>query len=318
MRCITGGDPNGIGLETLFKCFAQHPDKFSDCILVAGADLVKEYSDRVGLSVPLNIISCDDGIKPRPSLLNVLDTGMSVDIEFGKVSPISGKVSFEYVMKAVSLMKEKQVQAVVTLPICKESWYNAGIEFPGHTEVFGHHFGKDFSMIMYSERFSVCLVTIHEPLSGVSSLITRENVERAVKNALSFGRKIYRGNLRVGVCAFNPHGGEGGYMGDEEKEIKAALSTFDAPELEKNIQVPDTAFYKVMQGDFNMMVCMYHDQGLIPFKMIGFDSGVNVTYGIDGVRTSPDHGTAFDIAGKGIADPASLRKALDISSLLIG
>jgi 4-hydroxythreonine-4-phosphate dehydrogenase len=172
-------------------------------------------------------------------------------------------------------------------------------------------------MILYSPFFSVSLVTIHEPLNKVSRMLNTNNIYRTIKNTIEFSEKVYGESSKIAVCSFNPHGGEGGYLGKEEELIREAIDKIDCRYLSKDIYAADTLFYKVARKEFNAVVCMYHDQGLIPFKMNNFETGVNITYGIDIIRTSPDHGTAFDITGRGEASILSFVNAYNVASSLV-
>ncbi|MFA5478727.1 MAG: 4-hydroxythreonine-4-phosphate dehydrogenase PdxA [Candidatus Muiribacteriota bacterium] len=295
---VTSGDLNGIGLEILSKAFSADKSLFENFCLIGNKKSILEYCEKSGIDKSfLNNSNFSSGI-------DIIDCSDYSEVEFGKITSDSGKSSFEAVLKSIELIKNKVIKGVVTLPICKESWYKAGINYRGHSEVFGDFStGGKYTMIMYGDFFSVGLVTVHEPVKNISSMLTENELELAINNCLSFGRKIYGDKFRLALCSLNPHCGEGGYIGNEEYILKKVIEKFSAEKsLDKNIHASDTLFYRIyVKKEFDMALCMYHDQGLTPFKMVNFDSGVNVTWGTDFIRTSPDHGVGFDIAGKNLA-----------------
>jgi len=312
---ITPGDVNGIGPELFFKSYRKYKELFERTVLVGSKEVFENYTKLFSIEEDINYIKdIDDLLEWK---INILDVLKPYDIETGKITKEAGLFSYKAVEKAIELYKESKADAIITLPICKESWYKAGIRFPGHTEVFASSgYGKEFSMIMYSPKFSVILVSIHESIKDVPSLITKEAVAKTVRHALEFGDQVYGDDLSMAVCSLNPHGGEGGNIGEEEKHIIDALKSFYDNRVPKIPLAADTLFYHVAKKRYNMVVCMYHDQGLIPFKMNNFDDGVNVTWGTGIKRTSPDHGTAFDIAGKGVADTGSFVAAIRLAKKL--
>jgi 4-hydroxythreonine-4-phosphate dehydrogenase len=215
-------------------------------------------------------------------------------------------------------MKGK-VAGIVTAPICKEAIHRAGWHFQGHTEYLAHLTGaRQYAMMLTGRGLSVVLVTIHMGLAGVSRCLSRASVLRALRLAHGACRKLGVRTPRIGVCAFNPHAGEAGAFGTEEKRVIApAIRAAMAQGIAAEGPFPaDTLFVGPHRKRFDIIVAMYHDQGLIPLKMLAFDVGVNITLGLPIVRTSPDHGTAFDIAGKGIADPRSMIEAIRLASRL--
>jgi 4-hydroxythreonine-4-phosphate dehydrogenase len=205
------------------------------------------------------------------------------------------------------------LDAMVTAPICKEGFHKAGIDVPGHTEMLADLTGtKRFAMMLFGGPLRVVLVTRHLPIKDVSKHLTRRRVLEAISIAGEALPWMGWKKPSIGVCGLNPHAGDGGEIGREEIAV-IAPAIRDARALGFNAIGPvpaDAIFHKAFKGEFGAVVAMYHDQGLGPMKMIAFDSGVNITLGLPIVRTSPDHGTAFDIAGKGIANPASMIQAL--------
>lgn len=212
-------------------------------------------------------------------------------------------------------------QAVVTGPVSKNALHAIGYEFPGQTEFFAARAGvDDFAMCLTGGRLTVALVTVHVPVRDVPGLLSQSEIVRVGRLLAGFLKKTGRPNPRIAVAGLNPHAGEGGDIGREEIDIiapavaelhSAGTGCFSGP------HPPDTIFHRAIAGDFDGVLCMYHDQGLIPLKLHAFDTGVNVTLGLPFVRTSPDHGTAFDIAGKGIAKPDSMIAAIRLATTLL-
>ncbi len=229
----------------------------------------------------------------------------------------AGHACISYLESAVHDALEKKIDAIVTAPISKSALQKAGYSWPGHTEFFAERTNtKKFVMMMASPKLKVTLATIHVPLKEVSKLLTEEKIIDTVKITYDSLQKWWRiRSPRVAVCGLNPHAGEQGVLGDEE--IKIITPAIQKLSLEgytvEGPLVPDAVFYQAYEGKFDAVVCMYHDQGLIPFKMLHFRDGVNVTLGLPIIRTSPDHGTGFDIVGKEIANPSSMKEAIRLA-----
>jgi len=233
----------------------------------------------------------------------------------GKPTDDSARAALEAMEEAASRLVSGEIQAVVTGPVCKHALHRVGFEFPGQTEFFAARAGiKNFAMCLTGGALTVGLVTAHVPLSRVASLLSAEEIVRVGRLLCDF--LILKGvkNPRIAVAGLNPHAGEQGDMGREEIELiapavaqLAALGDFDGP------LPPDTVFHRAVQGDFDAVLCMYHDQGLIPLKLHAFHEGVNVTVGLPFIRTSPDHGTAFHLAGRGMARSESMQHAIRLA-----
>lgn len=218
---------------------------------------------------------------------------------------------------AVDALKHDRAAAVVTGPVCKEALQSQGFRFPGQTEYFAHAFGvEDFGMLLTGDTLTVALATIHEPIARVPELLTSSGIEKTGRLTASFLTRRGIARPRIAVAGLNPHAGEHGAFGDEESRIiqpaidrlnASGCATFSGP------AVPDAVFRDAARGEFDGVIAMYHDQGLIPLKLLDFDNAVNVTLGLPKPRTSPDHGTAFAIAGKGIADPSSMISAIRLA-----
>lgn len=235
----------------------------------------------------------------------------------GKPDDRSAAAALAALDAAVSALREGRADAVVTGPVCKEALMNLGFSFPGQTEFFADAFGvTDYAMLLTGATLTVGLVTIHEPMAAVPGLLTEERIVRCGLLTADFLRCRGRLEPRIAVAGFNPHAGENGAFGDEEARViapavkrlkNAGKGLFEGP------CVPDAVFREAARGGFDAVIAMYHDQGLIPLKLLDFDTAVNVTLGLPKPRVSPDHGTAFGIAGKGVADPSSMIAAIRLA-----
>lgn len=236
----------------------------------------------------------------------------------GFPDPRSAAAALDSLEASVRILKsDPDAVAVVTAPVSKASLQNSGFPFPGQTEFFSERFGIErFAMCLSGQKLSVGLATIHIPLSSVSSSLSVEGIVSTGRLLADFARRRFRREPRIAVAGLNPHASEGGRFGDEEARIIApaieALNR-EIPGVFSGPHVPDAVFRQAAEGQFDAVLAMYHDQGLIPLKLLDFDTGVNVTLGLPKPRTSPDHGTAFDIAGKGIARPDSMIHAIRLA-----
>jgi 4-hydroxythreonine-4-phosphate dehydrogenase len=232
---------------------------------------------------------------------------------FGTISAEAGRAAYESLITGIDLCLAGQLCGLVTAPIHKEALHAAGVVEPGHTEILAERTGAaEFGMMLANDVLRVMLVSIHVSLRDAIAAVTREAVERAIRLAAEGARAFGIRNPRIGVAGLNPHAGEGGLFGREEIEIVSpAIETMRAAGFDAaGPFAPDTVFMRARQGAFDAVVAMYHDQGLIPVKYLGIDHGVNITIGLPFIRTSVDHGTAFDLAGTGKASHASLAYAL--------
>jgi len=235
----------------------------------------------------------------------------------GRPDERSAAAALASLHEAARRLRDGEADAVVTAPVCKQALQHAGFAFPGQSEFFADALGaSDYAMLLTGDRLTVGLATIHEPLARVPDLLATDGIVRVGRLMLDFLRRRGLAHPRIAVAGLNPHAGEDGAFGDEEKRIIApaveilraeAGAEFSGPE------VPDAVFRDAANGRFDAVLAMYHDQGLIPLKLLDFHSGVNVTLGLPLPRTSPDHGTAFGIAGKGVADPRSMRAAIKLA-----
>jgi 4-hydroxythreonine-4-phosphate dehydrogenase len=315
---ITMGDPGGIGPEIIVKSLsAGDIGKVCTPIIIGDRVVMEEALRILAQPVRLRIIASPAKSDPSGDVVEMIDLGELARFEKGRPTPEGGRACAAYIRKAAELALGKEVDGIVTAPISKEALKMAGVKWPGHTEMLAAlTSSEDYAMVLAGGPLRVILVTIHTSLRSVPGMITKASVLRTIRLAADACRMLGVENPRIGVAGLNPHAGEAGMFGDEEI---AAITPAVEQARNEGIPVsgpfpPDTIFHKAYNGSFDIVVCMYHDQGLIPLKMIAFESGVNMTIGLPFVRTSPDHGTAYDIAWKGIADPSSMVEAVRVAS----
>ena len=312
---ITVGDVAGIGPELALRCVGN-PDVTQRCIpIVLGpATVMSTIAQRFQLAMPPTIAAESMSAASEACLLDLGDLNQH-DVEAGKFSAATGQASFDAVTRAIDAAIANEVDAIVTGPIQKEAWHDAGIHYAGHTELLADRTGvTDFCMMLTSDTISCVLATIHIPLADVASQLSRELILRAIRLGADAARRKHQREPQVTVCGLNPHAGENGMFshGEETNVIIPAIE--DARRA--GMQVvgplpPDTAFTPAWRQKTDVYVCMYHDQGLIPLKALSFDDAVNVTLGLPIVRTSVDHGTAMDLAWQGKASPNSMLSAIE-------
>ncbi|NOZ68221.1 MAG: 4-hydroxythreonine-4-phosphate dehydrogenase PdxA [Deferribacteres bacterium] len=317
---ITMGDPGGIGPEVTAKALACAGMR--DCcrpLVIGSAGVMEEAVRLAGLKLQVRPVGGPADPPAGAGVVEVLDMRGRLSSRRGVPSAGSGRAAVKYIKKAAALALKKQVHAIVTAPVSKESLRMAGYKWPGHTELLAELTNtEDFAMMFVSKRLKVILCTIHVPLKDVPGMINRRLVYRTIRLADTGARMLGVENRRIAVSGLNPHAGESGIMGrEEDASIAPAVEKARKDGLEvSGPYPPDVVFHRAYKGDFDIIVCMYHDQGLIPFKMLYFDSGVNVTVGLPIIRTSPDHGTAFDIAWKNAANPSSMTEAVKLACRL--
>ena len=315
---ITMGDPCGVGPEIIVKAL-QSPGVTDDCLLfVIGDRPALERAIAVcGSVLGIHEIDGPEGVPAAPqdsiSLLP-LSRLPETDLCYGSPTIAAGDAAYRYICAAARYCLEGRVAAMATAPISKEAMHRAGHDYPGHTELLAELCGtSDFVMMLAGDVLRVSLVTIHEALADVPRLVTFEQVLKTIRiTAAGVARLTGRPRPRLAVLALNPHCGEAGMFGDEERAvIGPAIAAAQAEGI--NAVGPlsaDTLFHFAQQGAYDGVVAMYHDQGLIPLKMLHFDDGVNVTLGLPIIRTSVDHGTAYDLAGTGRASEKSMLAAV--------
>jgi len=295
---ITLGDLNGIGPEIVKKSLSIINLRYP--ILVIGEK--KTFSFKPVKQIKsINEINKTGvffmDIKPKPNIHN----------------------SFEFVRIAVELALKKKINAIVTAPISKDSWTKSGIKYKGHTGYLAESANiQEYAMAFWSKNMRVVLYTTHIPIKEVSPHLQKHSIIQFIDFINSDLRKKFGREFKILVSGFNPHAGENGLMGNEEiKEIIPAINNLKSKMNIEGPYPPDTVFLKAKEHNNSVVISWYHDQGLIPFKLLNINSGVNLTLGLPYIRTSPDHGTAFDIAGKNIADPSSMLEAIALAQKLI-
>jgi len=315
------GDPVGIGPEIL--CMAlSHPEVYEvSRPLVIGDVRVLERARLITKTKNLiATVNSPGAASFKPGCVDVLNTSR-IDpdaLVWGQPTKFTGQAMENYIFTAVDLAMREDIAAIVTCPINKTALKMGGSRFHGHTEMIAHHTGTpEYAMMMAGDRLRVVLVTIHMALHQVPGALSIDAIMSTIEiTDQSLKERFGIDHPKIAVAGLNPHAGEGGMFGDEEARVIAPAVDFSK---KNGIDVsgpwpPDTVFVSALNGNFDAVVCMYHDQGLIPFKLIHFADGVNTTLGLPIVRTSVDHGTAYDIAGKGIADPGSLIAAIRMAA----
>jgi 4-phospho-D-threonate 3-dehydrogenase / 4-phospho-D-erythronate 3-dehydrogenase len=314
---ITMGDAAGIGPEIIMRALA-HPAVYRRCrpLVVGDAARLRLAGRAVASSLAVHALADPAAARFTPGTVDCVDLKLIPSgLPWGKVSPIAGDAAFRYIERAVALALANQVDAICTAPLNKEALHAGGHPFPGHTEILAALTGTaEVSMLLMTPKLRVIHVTSHIGLLDAIGKIEPGLVERTIRRG--HGALVHAGvgSPRIGVCGINPHAGENGLFGygEEEEKIEPAIRKLRAEGLDVSGPLPaDTLFFRAQRGDFDLVVAMYHDQGHGPVKVMGIDSGVNVTVGLPVIRTSVDHGTAFDIAGSGKADEQSLIEALN-------
>ncbi|MEH8029648.1 4-hydroxythreonine-4-phosphate dehydrogenase PdxA [Gallibacterium anatis] len=317
---ITMGDAAGIGAEIIVKSLAdKHLYEIAQPVVIGDKKMMQRALDLLQSPLKINVVTNLDNLNAKYGTIDLVDLdNVPADLPYSQVDPRAGKAAYEYVEKAVQYAMANKIQAVVTAPLNKEALHAGGKMFPGHTEILAQLSGtKDYSMMLVSEKLRVIHVTTHVQLRKACDLVKKERVLTVIKLADENAKMLGFKQPRVAVAGLNPHSGENGMFGDEDrKEIVPAVEA--AKQLGINASgpiPPDTVFHRAANLDeFDIVVVMYHDQGHIPIKLLGFDTGVNVTVGLPFIRTSVDHGTAFPIAGKGIADSKSMTESLYLAA----
>jgi 4-hydroxythreonine-4-phosphate dehydrogenase len=324
---ITMGDPCGIGPEVILKALSsQETGTAADFIIIGCYNVLRDVADNLSMGKKLQLSRLNStSLNTDRDLINninVLDLdNVSVqDAVSHKVLANSGRASVEYIMKGLGLARDGGIDAIVTAPISKEAVKMAGFEFAGHTELLQDKTAaEDVVMLMTGNGLRVSFVTTHLAVKDVFRFINRESVFSTIQTTAT-GLKDFFGIVdpKIAVCGLNPHCGDGGRFGTEERDaIIPAIKRAQESGIDCIGPLSsDTVFNKALNGEFDVVVVQFHDQGTIPIKMHAFDSGVNITLGIPIIRTSPTHGTAFDIAGKGVADPGSMIAAIKTAVMM--
>ncbi|MDH4320704.1 MAG: 4-hydroxythreonine-4-phosphate dehydrogenase PdxA [Desulfobulbaceae bacterium] len=319
---ITMGCPVGVGPEIILRLFAAPGEGMPATVVLGDADVLRRCAGELRIGVPVVDWQPGQAVPAAGVPVLSLSSLAAADCRWGEPNRLTGLAMAGYIEEAVRLLKAGALAGMVTCPIAKSALKAAGYGYPGHTEMLAELTGvDDFAMMLAGERLRVTLVTIHCALHAVPGLLSVAAVERLIKiTGQSLRDDFGIAVPRIAVAGLNPHAGEGGMFGDEEERLIApAIAHCRAAGWQVTGPFPpDTVFFRAAGGDFDAVVCMYHDQGLIPFKLLHFADGVNVTLGLPIVRTSVDHGTAYDIAGKGLASPASLEAAVRMAAEIVG
>lgn len=311
---VTMGDPAGIGPEIVVKTFAD-PGFSTPAVVIGDVSILSRAVTLLDRPIEIRPIKRPDEARLGTGVIDVIAVSdLPADLPVGKVDPRAGAAAFSYVEAAVKLALSGDVCAIATAPLHKRALKAAGIDYPGHTEILAHLTDtKDYAMMLFNDELRVILVTIHVALRDAVDRLSVELELKTIRLAARAVRQLGVKAPRVAVAGLNPHAGEGGLFGREDTEIVApAIEMARAEGIDASGPWPgDTVFLQARQGRFDIVVAQYHDQGLIPIKYLGIDRGVNVTVGLPFIRTSVEHGTAFDIAGSGKANHASLKIAIE-------
>ncbi len=341
MLGITMGDPAGIGPEIILKAYTNQEVTKIPSIVIGSYQLMKKVQTQIFADDPKinniilhkvtekDLISSDsESLKNLFDLLpdsdNVIlpildiETKLEVDkLRPGKVQEMAGDAAFKYVHRAIQLANNNLIDGVVTGPLNKEALQAAGYDYPGHTEIFAKFTEtKDYAMMLHDEKLSVIHVSTHIGLLDAIENLDKDRIKRVIELSHSSLRQMGYQKPNIAVAGLNPHAGEGGLFGREELDVINLAIEEIKSQTDINVSgphPPDTVFYRALKGNYDIVVVMYHDQGHIPLKLLGFHSGVNVTVGLPIVRTSVDHGTHFKGAWKGIARPDSMIEAIKLA-----
>ncbi|NWQ41891.1 4-hydroxythreonine-4-phosphate dehydrogenase PdxA [Bacillus sp. EB106-08-02-XG196] len=316
---ITMGDAAGIGPEIIVKALA-HEEVYQICrpVVIGDAKILERVKPIVQSNAKINIIHDPAEGTYEYGTIDVIDVDLlPVDLPFGEVSSIAGDAAFQFIAKSVELAKERKIDSICTAPLNKEALHKGGHMYPGHTEILADLTDtEDFSMMLTTPNLKVIHLTTHMGLIDAINSINPERTYKVVKLAHETLSRAGFDNPRIAVCGINPHAGENGLFGygEEEEKLQPGIEQAQAEGINVTGPLPaDTLFFRAGRGDFDIVVACYHDQGHAPIKVMGIEEGVNITVGLKGgiIRTSVDHGTAFDIAGKNIAAEQSMLAAIN-------
>lgn len=313
---ITMGDGAGVGPEIIIKALKDQ-EIYATCnpFVIGDAKRLEQANQIVNGSLHIRSIQSVDEAMFEQGTVDCIDLNLlPADLPFGQISAEAGNAAFRYLEKAIQLANQGAIDAICTAPLNKEALHKAGHIYPGHTEILAELTNtEDFSMMLSAPKLKVIHVTTHIGLIDAVKKINPKRVYTVIKLAHDTLKKAGYENPRIAVCGINPHAGENGLFGygEEEEKVIPAVEQAQQEGIDAVGPLPaDTLFFRTTRGDFDIVVAMYHDQGHGPVKVLGLEAGVNITVGLPIIRTSVDHGTAFDIAGKGIADELSLKEAI--------
>ena len=313
---ITMGDPAGVGPEIVAKVLAERPS--ARAVVVGDAGILRRAVGLLDLPLEVNAIERPADARFDEGVIDLVAASeLPEDLPFGELDARAGDAAYRYVRRAVELALADEVHAIATAPLNKEAMHQAGHRYPGHTELLAELCGvDDYAMMLVGEDLRVVHVSTHVSLREAIDRVTPEREGAVIRLAEAALRALGCEHPRIAVAGLNPHAGENGLFGREDAErIAPAVEAAKEDGIDASGPWPaDTVFLQARRGRFDAVVVQYHDQGHIPIKLLGFDTGVNVTVGLPFFRTSVDHGTAFDIAGTGEADAASLKAALELAA----
>jgi len=318
------GDIHGIGPEIILKSVLELPAGEDTFVAAGSLKALEFYRDRLGLPVELRRIGGVDDIAtiaPEPGVLHVLSVAEPEAIQPGTLSASAGEIAMHSLEAAATLCRDGLCDALVTAPLHKEAIALAGYRNTGHTDFLANYFGVTSQIMLFVDPVSglkVALATIHEPLSKVPELVRAMDLDGFFTSLASSMRRDFRLDApKIAVLGLNPHASDGGVMGSEEATVIRPAIERLAGAMQIDGPFPADGFFGAKRyGDYDLVVAMYHDQGLLPFKVLAFDTGINVTLGLPIVRTSPDHGTGFDKAGKGTASERSFLEAAKLAATI--
>jgi len=316
------GDPTGAGPEIVVKALCSPEIKgLCRAVVIGGAAVMRAAVEIVKIPAETRAINNAGEARFADGVIEVIDLG-NVNMETlvrGRIDAMGGKAAFAYVETATKLALKKEIDAVVTAPLNKEALNKAGYAYSGHTEILAHLCGvSDVVMMLVAGNLRIAHVTTHVSLRQACDLVTKDRILRVLGLSNEGVQRMGIVSPRLVVAGLNPHAGEGGLFGNEEREqILPAVEAARASGLNVTGPLPpDTVFLRASRGEFDAVIAMYHDQGHIPMKMVGFEEGVNVTLGLPIIRTSVDHGTVFGKAGKGTANPRSMIEAIKLAVIM--
>ncbi|MGY3747586.1 4-hydroxythreonine-4-phosphate dehydrogenase PdxA [Vagococcus salmoninarum] len=316
---ITMGDPAGIGPEVTVKALLKEPTYLDTTVIFGSPQIIAHYAQLLNSPYKVHsLTSLVDVKKGAINVYNVLDLAIS-QIPLGKVSALAGNAAYHYLATAIAFASKGDIDSIVTAPLNKAALHLGGHLYDGHTEILAKLTETaTYTMMLWSEKFSVVHVSTHVSLAHACQLVTRTRIEECIALAHEAMLRLGISQPKIGVAGLNPHSGEGGLFGHEDqREIQPAIIAKRQAGFEVTGPLPpDTVFLKALKKEYDVVIAMYHDQGHIPMKLLAFDEGVNVTLGLPIIRTSVDHGTAFNIAGQGIANERSMLTAIKLAERL--
>lgn len=313
---ITMGDAAGVGPEIIIKSL-QDENLYDQCrpMVVGDAKILNRARQLLNSKLNVRPINAIEDAEFQFGTVDCFDLDLlPEDLPFGKISKEAGNAAFQFLKKSIELANERKIDAICTAPLNKEALHDAGHMYPGHTEILAELTNtKTYAMLLSAPNLKVIHATTHVGLIEAIKQITPERVYNVIQLADETLRRAGNKQPKIAVCGINPHAGENGLFGNGEEEEKIIPAVEEAQSEGIDVVGPlpaDTLFFRAARGDFDIVVAMYHDQGHGPIKVLGLEAGVNITAGLPIIRTSVDHGTAFDIAGKGIVDESSLKEAI--------